>query len=692
MSSNRCKVYVGIQFLFFDRERQAFQGIKVLLDLLYFNPFRSTLQNKFLQFLRVEGVLDRVWDVSLLCQNCFEFEQRYEEKTLELVRQRVLDLYPQIFEFQVWNLESGRPVPEEAFFKLEDPFFMYHVSAAVKFGVTKTRRERSFLTIALVNLMWCLVPSANLIQPIRDETNVVLEMRKFKKIVHFLCPSFPYIGNAAVEFLNRICGEGKSLASDQTFCVYHEDQFKLCKFHLNRRQDLKWFITDNVKHYAFLENSNTLLYYTSAQSLQIMYPKTGTELRSVTGGSPFLHPSKNQIVYWFVELNSEIFNFLRDVPKDLRQFLLPLTLERDVNGTFISAATVFSLLPELFGTIGEEDISPFVSLKSIVFSQNGGLIAYHLGPKLYICNVFGAFSYLLCEDQWECDSCLLAFSPGSSLLLRCIQNSNDNPRFQVWDVHSRALKVTFDLPAVESLIPPLDCCCLSSDNTKLIVCGGFIIEIWEYGASASRLIARIENHLFISNYNEFTHCTVSLETNLLACCITDRIAICLINTSTDQFIRLLPPAHLGKIEFCQFLKGGRYLISYGVDGNVILWDLNRCEAIAFAKLCQGRESIKSLCRSCEGDKFLYLTYSGRFGVITLCGLEHSILPKLPTLEVQSGEMMFEESCGQQREQHGLTLLNHATDDLNVDEFLEEMDFMCDSESNSEDSDHKEMLC
>ena len=364
-----------------------------------------------------------------------------------------------------------------------------------------------------------------------------------------------------------------------------------------------------------------------------------------------------------------------------------LTTEGVFNGTFISAATVFSLSPKFCETVGKEDVVPFVPVKSVVFSQSGGLIACHLGPKLYICNIFDdAFSHLLCEDQCECDSCHLTFSPDSTLLLHYIHNSNDIPRFQVWNVHSRALIVTFDFPAVESLILPLDCCCLSSDNTKLIVCGGFIIEIWEYGASACRLIARIENHVFISSYSEFTNCTVSSETNLLACCITDRIALCPMNIPTDQSVLLLPPAHLGKIELCQFVKGGRYLISYGVDGNVFLWDLNRCEAIAFAKLCQGRESIERLCGSCEEDKFFFLTSSGRFGVLTLCGLEHSIFLKLPTLKVQSEEMMLEESCGQQRELHGPKVLTHATDDLNVVEFLEEMNFMCDSEGNSESSD------
>ena len=674
----------GDSVSFYDHERQAFQGINVLHGLLHSNPLYPTLPNEVLNALRSEVVSGRVWTVFKLCQNCSEFEQRNEEKTLELVRQRVLDLYPHIFEFQVWNVESGRPVLEEAFLKRGGPFFLYHVSAAVNCKVRKMHEmltERSFFIIALVNLMWCLVPS------VLDLRRSQVEILEFPEIIRFFLSNFPDAGNAALEILNRIFGKGKSLASDQTVFIFH-DEFKSCKVYLARHRLALARLChsfENVEHYAFLEDSN-VLYYTRAQSLEILCIKTGITLRSVTGRSPFFHLSKKQTVYWFVEQCSGTFDFLRHVSKDLRLLLSLLALEEVVHGTIISAAVVFSLLPEFWETVGEEDIGPSVPEKCVIFSQSGSPIAYHLGPKLYICNFFGAFPYLMCEDQYECFRCHLAFSPDNTLLLHYTQSSNDNPRFQVWDVRSKALFETFDFPAVESLLPAVDCCCLSSDNTKVIVCGKFIIEIWEYGRSACRLITRIGNRSFFSNYNEFSHCTISQETNLLACCITDSITLCPMNAPTNKSIRLLPPAHLGKIEFCQFVKGGRYLISYGVDCNVFLWDLNRCEAISFAKLCQERESIERLCRSCEADKFFFLTSSGRLGVLTLCGLEHSILPKLPTLEVQSGEMMSKESCGQKRELHGLTVTTHATDDLNDAELLEEMNFMCDSDGTSEGSD------
>ena len=325
---------------FFDRKRQAFQGIKVLHDLLCSTPPSFTEQHgEYLNALvRFKGVFDRVWKVSMLCQNCFEFEQRNKEKTLELVRQRVLDLYPQIFQFQVWNLESGRPVLEEAFLKHWDYFFIYHVSAAERCGVTGMLKDRSIFALALVNLMCLLVPICD-IKCVRGESE------NFENIVDFFLSRFPDEDNAAVEFLNRIFGKGESFASDLTFCAFYRDESERCYVYPVRRGGIfpgvNVFNVVKAKHFSFLEDSNAFLYYISAQSLQIMYPEKGTELSSFTGLSPIFHLSKNQIVYWFVELNSETFNFLRDVPKDLRRFLSFITLEGVVDGTIISAATVF---------------------------------------------------------------------------------------------------------------------------------------------------------------------------------------------------------------------------------------------------------------------------------------------------------------------------------------------------------------
>lgn len=197
--------------------------------------------------------------------------------------------------------------------------------------------------------MWCLVPSVLDLRP--------SEIVEIPNITTFFRSNFPDIGNAALEFLNRNVGKGRYLASDHFVFISHDkcNVYLLSKdlTHARLRYSL-----GKVEHYAFLEDSN-ILYYTRAQSLELLYIETGIALWSVTGRSPFFHPSKKQTFYWFVEGDSfRTVDFFRHISKGLRLFLSLLTLQGVVNGTIISAATVFSLLPELCETVGEEDISP----------------------------------------------------------------------------------------------------------------------------------------------------------------------------------------------------------------------------------------------------------------------------------------------------------------------------------------------
>jgi len=196
-----------------------------------------------------------------------------------------------------------------------------------------------------------------------------------------------------------------------------------------------------------------------------------------------------------------------------------------------------------------------------------------------------------------------------------------------------------------------------------------------------------------SEVYKLTTCTVSPENDLLAYCITDRILLCPLKTPTDQFILLLPRAHLGKVEFCQFLRGNRYLISYGVDGTVFLWDLSEWKAVAFANIAQGRESVISMALSGEEDKVVCVTSFGRLMVIKLCGLKGKVLSKLPLSKGMGSEKMTE-ACGGQVGKPTAAIQNltcsDSTEDLDVAELIKEMDFMLPSDD-SEDSDELDEL-
>ena len=194
--------------------------------------------------------------------------------------------------------------------------------------------------------------------------------------------------------------------------------------------------------------------------------------------------------------------------------------------------------------------------------------------------------------------------------------------------------------------------------------------------------------------DEFTHCTVSPENDLLAYCITDKILLFPLKTSTDQCVLQLPRAHLGKVEFCQFLKGNRYLISYGVDGTVFLWDLSEWKAVAFVKIAQGREGIISMAVSSEEDKLVCATSFGRLKIIKLCGLKEKVSSKLPLSKGMGSEKMTE-VCGVQvgKPTAGIQNLtcSDSNEDFDVEEFLEEIDFMRPSDDSGDSDEVDELL-
>ena len=615
----------------------------------------------------------------LSCRQCYEFEQRYQKTTLALVRQRVIDLYHVLFKYQIWNMESGRPALEEAFspgVSLSPFSFLCHLITPLEWRekmFSYIDKAPSFYSVALINALYYLSNERDVI----DFDYLIPDSFK-------LDPFF--VANAPVEFQNlpTYTREARvSLALDRKWIAVRNLDRKVSLFRKrNHRENFDYgkpiHVIKDVEHFAFVEDSSVFLYYTKDKLLHALRLQTGTKLFSASGLSPFFHPLK-QVGY--------LFGFAQG--KEVIEFLILFQSSKSsFRTTFISSGTILSVV---FRGIwkGVDDLVSFAHVKNFVFSQDSNLVAIHQGTSIGVIDC-GKFLYSLCGDHREYDESYLAFSTDSTLLLYCIQNSIDNPRFYVWDVQNRVFSASF---YSLSRLLSIDCCCLSSDNVKLVICGGFSIEIWEYGAPACRLITRVETNVSVySEVDKFSYCTVSPEHNLLACCITDRIVLYTLNTPTDQFIGPLPRAHLGKIEFCQFLKGNRYLISYGVDGTVFLWDLQEWRPIAFAKLTQGRENIVSLCVTHVEDEVVCLTSDGRYCVLNLCGLEHTIPSTLPAPKVKSTGKMIQEARGQMGEQHGLTVqsaqYSHRKDtseDLDVDTLIEEMNLTC--MEDSEDSDY-----
>ena len=639
-----------------------------------------------------------------LCQDCYEFKLNQRETTLEVIRQRVIELYPEIFEYQVWDVVTGRPVLEEAFSSdvMLSPFtFLCHMTTALgDFETLLSGIGQNALS--LFDVVWTNV--VHYLGSLLPGVSGFLSWPKrfqglYWRSSSFFTSSFFITNVPAVKVQNRlaikqsrlsldgnwIAVRGSVLPFDSLYTTVNllvkrsELEFGDC--YSDKRVDKRYVIT-NVLHFAFADDSSSFLYITEGKSLHTLHLQTGTNISCVSGVYAWFYAPKKQFGYLFKE----------EAPITIAVRLISSQVcKAPLGTTFISAATILSLfsdaVPLYWKATGDDALSSQgFHVEKCVFSQDGHFVVIHQDTEILLF-AFGEFVCSLFDDQNNKNdvSCLI-FSPDSTLLLCCIQNCIDCPHFYVLDVQNRVFSASFDSP---SGLLSIECCCLSSDNTKLIICGGSNIEIWNYDTRPCRLLTLEETDVLYTVVDKFTHCTVSLGNDLLACCIVDRILLFPFNTSTDRSVRYLPRAHLGKIEFCQFLKGNRYLISYGVDGTVFLWDLSQWKAIAYAKVAQGRESIVSMRVFPEEDEVVCLTSFGRLSMLKLCGIVHEMPSKFHTTEAMNRQEMALANRRQQREEtpstcEGAVFLANEVESVDWTEFVEEMNIMADENLESED--------
>lgn len=453
----------------------------------------------------------------------------------------------------------------------------------------------------------------------------------------------------------------------------------------------------NVKDFVFTEDSSGFLYVTEENWLRLLHLQTGTFFTSFSGLKPPFYLPEKQLGCIFCVQDEERLGFAERFRNTLSSEILFQPGKTSVKTTFVPASTVLSVFNHTVLTswkITDADATSaeILQVKKYVFSQDGKLIVTHQGTKILLFD-FDKFVCSVCDERYdEKDVSCLTFSPDSTLLLY-FQKSwrgvrTEDLDFCVWDVQNRVLSSSFDSPSGLLFI---DCCSFSSDNTKLIMCGEFSIEIWEYASRPSRLLAKVETDVLglYTTVDKFTHCTVSPKGDLMACCFMDKILFYELNNPTNQSILQLPRAHLGKIEFCQFLKGNRYLISYGVDGIVFLWDLSKWEATAYVKVAQGRESIVSMGVLPEEDEVVCLTSLGRTCMIKLRGIIHEIPSKFPATEAMERQKVVVASRRQQGEETSSTFKRAASPSDEVEamdwtEFVEEMNIMADENLESEE--------
>ena len=401
--------------------------------------------------------------------------------------------------------------------------------------------------------------------------------------------------------------------------------------------------------FAFTIDDLFVVYSSFTGSLHALSLRTGTVFTSVHGHNLFYFTRERQIGYLFHSGTEERTIFLRNLFNPFKFLSLSpavktAVVRKSIATIFASSDTVMSVSSDskvalwitsdetkgfAFKFLSESSLtvssSQVLHVKTCVISANGKLIAFHHETKIELhsfaesrefhCTVYQAESGLTDVS--------LTFSADSTLLLFCVQCSINEPHFFVWDVQKETMSTSFKSPGLLTV----ECCCLSSDNRELFLCGEYEIEIWEYdNKRPRRLLTRMGVERSYHSV-KFSQCAVSLDNELLVCCIANIIIVYSLRVLDIHSSKRVLRGHLGRIEFCKFLKVNRYLISYGVDGMVFLWDVIKSKAAAFTRIAQGQENVVSMAVSPEEDRVVCFTSSGRVCEIKLCKLECAPSPK-----------------------------------------------------------------
>lgn len=384
------------------------------------------------------------------------------------------------------------------------------------------------------------------------------------------------------------------------------------------------------------EDDLVFVYQSSGDSLQALSFKTGKVLSSVSGCEVGYFTKERQVGYLFRCDTEETAIFLTSLSSPFK-FLRASNVTSSFVGKsmaamFCSSNAVMSVSSDSMvtlmqnSTFGDKEVitkdcigrltapsSQSLTVKSCALSSDGRLIAIHRESKIELYS-FTESKLKLLYSQCESTVTCFAFSADSTAFLLCSLGSRDDPYFHVWGIQEDV--VSARLESRGNLTP--ECCSLSLD--KVVLCGSYTIEIWEYAKHTCCFITRFKVQ---KPYNcvRFSQCTLSVDNRFLVCCIADIILVYSLRTSNIDSSKQVFRGHLGGIEFFRLLKLNRYLISYGIDGMVFLWDISQSKAVAgFTRIAERQESIVSMAVSPEEDRVVCFTSTGRVCMIKLCEL------------------------------------------------------------------------
>ena len=589
------------------------------------------------------------------------------------IRDSVICYYPEIFENQIWNVQTGTPVLKEMFVSQLGPFFYFwHMYCKMVMHPFELCEESMTLPhVALLNVWMFLARDSDVYHWRSDvfledhlytrdfffwkmfeksrQENVTLT-RLTDSINSLFCKPVP------IDFLYSIAkigGECYSFVSNGNEVFSKEGKWLVRRNHageigLYEREDKNsstnrsHLLTDAVKDCVFINDDKVLVYRTTSvnPNLYAINLVSQTKLRSISGTYPvYCSSGEGQDLGFIFSGNNESMTVL------LRN--LPLKFLRSVSVYSMTAKAITFTSPDLFYLLFSTGIveywqiadgslvplgrrwlpgrnlfqSETIGAKNFLFSHRGGSLVLDQGGSILFFNVQKSSVSTIKEGIKDSVACL-TFSADDSLILFCIEEPDVDQCFYIWDVNTSTLSSPIHLDRSVGFEKRVDCCCFSSDNTKLFFCNAFSVLIVEHERHNVDFttIQKLSIHSLKSDI--CSHCTVSCDDKLLACCIANEILIYSFD-DPDRFYKV-PHNHLGQVQYCKFLYGKRYLISYGIDRLLFLFDLVEWQSVAYLK----HESCISMAISPDGNKIVCLESSGQMSVIGLRGLQSDLITNL----------------------------------------------------------------
>ncbi len=653
------------------------------------------------------------------CCRLRELTETSQESSLAAVRQLVIELYPWIFNYQVWDLQSGKPVLQQVFSQgvQLNPFtYFCHVSCAYSecgqlMGCSGIEEAMSVCNIAAVTVVCCALLGGfyfGRALELEQEWKRELERERERE------------WRWELERMEREWKRGWRWKLEGIERGREEEwEWELKREWMERERELERKQERELKRECERERKreweHTLELWSKLQ--QVLSQNRELELEGMLEGM-LKQELKTEVLDklrldWKRLVSTGLF---KEFYNDGLRFGLCSNISKgfqdlvyDVNGeNCICVSPEMKLLIEAGDSLKLLSLQTFANKEGIIFvsgslltasnlqaphvkncclSPSGKLIAVHQSIQIELYSLAepgGKFLHSIYESECEFTVPCFAFSADNTVLFFCVQDNENGLHFYLWDIQKKVILASFE----SQEILDAECCCLSSNKRKLIFCGNFVIEIWQYAGHHCRFLTSFAVERPYDSV-KFSHCTVSSDNQFLVCCIADVILVYRLhasdfNASNINSSKRVLRGHLGKIEFCQFLKVNRYLISYGVDGMVFLWDLSKCEAVGFARIAQGKDSIVSMAVSPEEDVAVCFTSSCRLCVIKLCGLDSA--PSLKSLMVPlKGNLTTGKKTSQQisvdiaSTSQGFTSIDHGTNeslsssDLEEGYYLEDLD-------------------